>query len=70
MSKVTISHKAIIKRKSLIIIMIIYGYKLDSFFITYPMFLPIPCHQIFMPIPRTGFYSRFQFRYVYLEFNL
>lgn len=26
MSKVTISHKAIIKRKSLIIIMIIYGY--------------------------------------------
>ena len=28
MSKVTISHKAIIKRKSLIIIMIIYGYKL------------------------------------------
>ncbi len=30
MSKVTISHKAIIKRKSLIIIMIIYGYKLDS----------------------------------------
>ena len=42
MSKVTISHKAIIKRKSLIIIMIIYGYKLDSFFITYPMFLPIP----------------------------
>lgn len=47
MSKVTISHKAIIKRKSLIIIMIIYGYKLDSFFITYPMFLPIPCHQIY-----------------------
>lgn len=39
MSKVTISHKAIIKRKSLIIIMIIYGYKLDSFFITYPMSL-------------------------------